>query len=203
MPAAVDHAPSAWFASIVLATDYSPDTHGPELSTWIFLGSLALGVWVVLAVLRWSISGYHPPEPREDLMAADLFWDVREGVRQIDLGRGWRSTDDPYAMWHLWSLPTRRELVGLRMGAMPHPSAMGFAGGRRGGGRAEIELTLEEDGRQVPWEAGPDHRLAMTGMHVLAADFDCPHHDVWGELRPLPDGIDQLCGGTGRDTSIS
>jgi hypothetical protein len=36
-------------------------------------------------------------------------------------------------------------------------------------------------------------------MKVLATDFDCPHHDVWATLRPLPDGIDQLCGGTGFD----
>ena len=52
----------------------------------------------------------------------------------------------------------------------------------------------------MPWEAGPGHRLAMTGMRTLAVDFDCPHHDLWIELRDADDGIDQLCGGTRHDS---
>jgi hypothetical protein len=148
-------------------------------------------------LLRWSISGYHPPEPREDLTQVDPFWDSFDHVRQVELGNGGRSTDDSFAMWHLWSFPGRRELVGMRMAAMPHPSAMGF-GSRSGRSlRDPVRLTFEEDGRQVAWEAGPGHRLAMTGMKVLAVEFECPHRDVWGELRTAPDGIDQLCGGTG------
>jgi hypothetical protein len=183
--------------SSVLATNYAPSSAGPELSTWLFLGALALTAGVALALLRWSISGYHPPEPREDLTQVDPFWDSFDHVRQVELGNGGRSTDDSFAMWHLWSFPGRRELVGMRMAAMPHPSAMGF-GSRSGRSlRDPVRLTFEEDGRQVAWEAGPGHRLAMTGMKVLAVEFECPHRDVWGELRTAPDGIDQLCGGTG------
>ena len=66
--------------------------------------------------------------------------------------------------------------------------------------RDPVGLTVEEEGRQVPWEAGPGHRLAMTGMRTLAVDFDCPHHDLWIELRDAEDGIDQLCGGTRHDS---
>ena len=117
-----------WLFPRVLATNYAPANDGPTLSTWLFLGGLALTAGVVLLLFRWSISGYRPPEPRGDLVEVDPFWVARDHLRQVDLGNGWRSVDDPYAMWHLWSLPTRRELVGMRMAAMPHPAAMGLAG---------------------------------------------------------------------------
>ena len=197
MPAVVGAAATAWRSvSSVLATNYAPANGAPTLSTWLFLGALALAAAGVLALFRWSISGYRPPEPRRDLSPVDPFWDSLDHARQVDLGNGWRSTDDPHAMWHLWSFPTRRELVGMRMAAMPHPSAMGI--GLRPGGafRRPVGLMFVEDGRRVPWEAGPGHRLAMTGMKALAVDFECPHRDVWAELRPLADGIDRLCGGT-------
>ena len=191
---------SWWLFPRVLATNYAPANDGPTLSTWLFLGGLALTAGVVLLLFRWSISGYRPPEPRGDLVEVDPFWVARDHLRQVDLGNGWRSVDDPYAMWHLWSLPTRRELVGMRMAAMPHPAAMGLAGRSGKSLRDPVGLTFEEEGRQVPWEAGPGHRLAMTGMRTLAVDFDCPHHDLWIELRDADDGIDQLCGGTRHDS---
>ena len=76
------------------------------MSTWIFLGVLALATFVVLGFYGLSISGWKAPAPRTDLAAPGHFVRMRGVENEIDLGRGWLSTDDPDAAWHLWWIPT-------------------------------------------------------------------------------------------------
>ena len=168
---------------------------GPQLSTWLFLGGLAGASAGVLWLHALSLRGYRPPAPRDDLVSEERFLADRPHDPQLDLGRGWTSTDDPYAMWHLWYLPRRRELVGSRMAAMPHPASLLHAPGRVGR-TSTISLSFERDGERLPWEAGDGRRWAVTGMKVLADGVDRPHELAIQLLRDQPHGLDRLCDGT-------
>ena len=83
------------------------------MSTWIFLGVLALATFAVLGFYGLSISGWKAPAARTDLATPGHFVRMRGAENEIDLGRGWRSTDDPDAAWHLWWIPTTTEIVAI------------------------------------------------------------------------------------------
>lgn len=159
----------------------SPGRNVDDVDTWIFLGALALATVGVLAFYGWAISGYHPPEPRDDLIATTRFVEGRERESEINLGRNWRSTDDPGAMWHVWWSPRTGELLGLRMGALPPPPGpVGMVGA---GGTRDLRATLY-------------NQLPYSGMKVLGHYDHRPPSELCDHIRQLHNGLDLLCGGT-------
>lgn len=151
----------------------------PDLSTWMFLGALAAATAGVLAFYGRAISGWHPPEPRTDLVSPGHFVRMRGAEQEVDLGKGWLSTDDPGAAWHLWWTPTTGAIIGLRYAALPPPPGPYYLGSYHG--------------RTLLDPVGVHH---FTGMKVLGMSGDRP---TWAEcesLRHLPDGLDRLTGGT-------
>jgi hypothetical protein len=153
--------------------------NGFDPSTWIFLGALAGATAAVLAFYGRAISGWVPPEPRTDLVTPDHFTRMRGVEAEVDLGRGWRSTDDPGAAWHLYWMPSSGDIVGLRTSELPPPPGPAYFG---------------SVGTRSPLDPFGVHKF--TGMKVLGSSGDRPTRAVCDELRPLPDGLDLLTGGT-------
>jgi hypothetical protein len=153
--------------------------NGFDPSTWIFLGALAGATAAVLAFYGRAISGWTPPEPRTDLVSPDHFTRMRGVEAEVDLGRGWRSTDDPGAAWHLYWMPGSGDIVGLRTSELPPPPGPAYFG---------------SVGTRSPLDAFGVHKF--TGMKVLGSSGDRPTRALCDELRPLPDGLDLLTGGT-------
>ena len=156
------------------------------MSTWIFLGVLAFATFVVLGFYGLSISGWKPPAPRTDLATPGHFVRMRGADNEIDLGRGWRSTDDPDAAWHLWWIPSTTEIVGLRTSELPPPPGPFYMGPVHG---------------RSPLDPVGVHRF--TGMRILGYCETRPSRSLCDELRPLPDGLDQFTGGTHSATHIT
>jgi len=150
-----------------------------DLSTWVFLGALAAATAGVLAFYGRAISGWHPPEPRTDLVSPGHFVRMRGDEQEVDLGRGWRATDDPSAAWHLWWTPSSGAIVGLRYSALPPPPGPAYLGAYHG-------HTLLDP-------VGVHH---FTGMKVLGRSDDRPTRAGCEDLRLLPYGLDLLTGGT-------
>jgi hypothetical protein len=111
---------------------------------------------------------------------------MRGAENEIDLGRGWRSTDDPDAAWHLWWIPTTTEIVGLRTSELPPPPGPFYMGPVYG--RSPLD------------PVGVHH---FTGMRILGYCETRPSRALCDELRPLPDGLDQFTGGTHSATNIT
>lgn len=149
------------------------------MATWLFLGVLALATFVVLAFYGSAISAWRPPSPRTDLVSPEHFVRMRGIDDEIDLGKGWRSTDDPDASWHVWWVPTSGEIVGLRTSALPPPPGPFYLGSVHG--RSPLD------------PAGVHH---FAGMRVLGRTDRRPPRSACDVLRPQPDGLDLLCGGT-------
>lgn len=149
------------------------------MSTWLFLGVLAAATVLVLAFYGASITAWRPPAPRTDLVSPEHFIRMRGNDDEIDLGRGWRSTDDPDASWHLWWVPTSGEVVGLRTSALPPPPGPFYLGSVHG--RSPLD------------PVGVHH---FSGMRVLGRCEHRPTRAACDVLRTQPDGIDLLCGGT-------
>lgn len=149
------------------------------MSTWIFLGLLAVATVVVLGFYGRSISGWRPPAPRTDLATPGHFVRMRGNEDEIDLGRGWRSTDDPDAAWHLWWIPSTTEIVGLRTSELPPPPGPFYLSPVHG--RSPLD------------PMGVHH---FTGMRILGRSEIRPSRSLCDALRPLPDGLDQFTGGT-------
>jgi hypothetical protein len=156
---------------------YPPNLGG--VSTWLFLGALALATVGVLAFYGAAISGWNSPAPRTDLVSPEHFVRMRGVDDEIDLGRGWRSTDDPDAAWHVWWVPASGELIGLRTSELPPPPGPFYLGSVHG---------------RSPLDPVGVHRFA--GMRVLGHSETRPSRSACDVLRPQPDGLDLLCGGT-------
>jgi hypothetical protein len=152
---------------------------GADLSTWLFLGALGGATLAVLGFYGASIRGWSPPRARPDLVTPSHFDRVRGPAPEVDLGRGWRSTDDPGAAWHLWWMPATGELVGLRTSALPPPPGPFYLG---------------PVGPANPLDAVGVHKY--TGMKVLGHLGDRPPRALVEDLRDRPDGLDLLTGGT-------
>lgn len=152
---------------------------GADASTWIFLGSLAAATAGVLAFYGRAIAGWHPPGPRPDLVSPGHFVRMRGPEQEVDLGTGWRATDDPGAAWHLWWTPRTGEIVGLRYAALPPPPGPAHLGSYHG--------------RTLLDPVGVHH---FTGMRILGYSDDRPSRLRCEALRPCPDGLDHLTGGT-------
>ena len=58
------------------------------MTTWIFLGVLALATFAVLGFYGLSISGWRAPEARTDLATPGHFVRMRGAENEIDLGVG-------------------------------------------------------------------------------------------------------------------
>lgn len=151
------------------------------METWLFLGALAAATALVLALYGRAISAWHPPSPRTDLVSPGHFVRMRGDETEIDLGTGWRSTDDPDAIWHLWWIPGSGELVGLRTSALPPPPGPFYLG--------------SVNGRSPLDPVGVQH---FTGMRVLGHSSRRPDRLWCDSLRTAVDGLDRLCGGTRR-----
>ena len=156
------------------------------MSTWIFLGLLALATTVVLGFYGWSISGWRAPAPRTDLATPGHFVRMRGAEDEVDLGRGWRSTDDPDAAWHLWWIPSTTEIVGLRTSELPPPPGPFYLGPVHG--RSPLD------------PMGVHH---FTGMRILGHSASRPSRSLCEELRPQPDGLDRFTGGTHSASDIT
>jgi hypothetical protein len=163
-----------------------PEQSGADLSTWVFLAVLAGMTLAVLAAYGRAISGWKPPEARVDLVSPEHFVRMRGVEAEIDLGRGWRATDDPNAAWHLWWLPASGTVIGLRTSALPPPPGPAYLGPVRG------HSFLGQNGVQK-----------FTGMKVLGHLEVRPARELCEQLRARPDGLDVLTGGTGRDAPPS
>ena len=161
---------------------HEPSQTGADLSTWLFLGTLGLATLAVLAAYGRAISGWKVPDSRVDLVSPEHFVRMRGAEAEIDLGRGWRSTDDPGAAWHLWWLPSSRIIIGLRTSALPPPPGPVYLGSIYG-----HDLL------------GPNGVQKFTGMKVLGQAEVRPSRELCEELRARPDGLDLLTGGTGRE----
>jgi hypothetical protein len=157
-----------------------------NLSTWLFLGTLALATLAVLAAYGRSIRGWTPPEPRPDIVTPEHFVKMRGAESEVDLGRGWRSTDDPGAAWHLWWMPATGAIVGLRTSALPPPPGLWYTGSL--GARSLLDV------RGV-------HKF--TGMKQLGLSEARPSRAWCEDLRGRPDGLDELTGGTGHERPSS
>jgi hypothetical protein len=156
------------------------------VSTWIFLGVLALATVVVLGFYGLAISGWNAPAPRTDLATPGHFVRMRGADNEVDLGRGWRSTDDPDAAWHLWWIPSTTEIIGLRTSELPPPPGPFYMGPVYG--RSPLD----------PF--GVHH---FTGMRILGYSEQRPSRTFCEELRPLPDGLDRFTGGTHNATDLA
>lgn len=148
------------------------------MDTWIFLGVLAAASVLVLRAYGWAISGYTPPPPRSDLRPVKAFQADREGEIEVDLGAGWKSTDDLGAQWHLWWIVQTGEIVGLRTPAFPPPP-----------GPAYRQLQMMRQNQAYA-------NIPYSGMKVLGHLEHRPSLGLCEHLRVLPDGLDVLCGGT-------
>lgn len=146
-------------------------------STWVFLGVFAVLTAGMLIGWAEAISHYRPPAPRDDLVSPQRYYAVHGIHDEIDLGRQWRSTDDPGAYGHVWWLPESGRLIGVRTAMEPPPVARYANGGFR------------------QWSWGPDH-TTISGMKTLGTTHRPDRHRA-DHLRLRPDGLDQLCGGTG------
>jgi hypothetical protein len=149
------------------------------VDTWVFLGVLALATIAVLAFYGRAISAWTPPAARTDIVTAQHFVRMRGDQYEIDLGKGWRATDDPGAAWHVWWIPESRELVGLRTSWLPPPPGPAYMGPAFG------KSVLDPHGINQ-----------FTGMRVLGITETRPPRSACDMMRPLPDGLDLLCGGT-------
>lgn len=156
-----------------------PIDQGSDLSTWLFLGGLAGATLAVLAFYGRAIRGWVAPEPRTDLVTPEHFVRMRGGDHEIDMGRGWRSTDDPGAAWHLWWTAANGEIVGLRYAAQPPPPGPAYFN--------------PVHGRTLLDPVGVHH---FTGMRVLGRSDRPLPHGLCERLRVTPDGLDVLTGGT-------
>jgi hypothetical protein len=152
---------------------------GFDLSTWLFLGALAGSTVAVLAFYGRAIHGWRSPAPRTDLVTPGHITRMRGVEAEVDLGRGWRATDDPDAAWHLWWMPDSGDIVGLRTSELPPPPGPFYFG---------------SVGTRSPLDAYGVHKF--TGMKVLGRSGDRPTKVLCDELRPRPDGLDELTGGT-------
>jgi hypothetical protein len=152
---------------------------GTDLSTWLFLGALAGATVAALAFYGRAIHGWTPPEPRTDLVTPDHFTRMRGVESEVDLGRGWRATDDPGASWHLFWMPGSGDIVGLRTSELPPPPGPYYLG---------------SVGPRSVLDAYGVHKF--TGMKVLGSSGDRPTRALCEDLRPRPDGLDRLTGGT-------
>jgi len=150
-----------------------------DLSTWLFLGSLAGATAAVLVFYGRAIRLWRPPAPRTDLVSPDHLTRMRGVESEVDLGRGWRATDDPGAAWHLYWMPGSGDIVGLRTSELPPPPGPFYFG---------------SVGTRSPLDAYGVHKF--TGMKVLGTSGDRPTKALCEELRPRPDGLDLLVGGT-------
>ncbi len=150
-----------------------------QLSTWLFLGVLAATTLAVLAAYGRAIQGWSPPAPRTDLVSPEHFLRLRGAEPEVDLGRGWRSTDDPGAAWHLWWSSGTGDLIGLRYAALPPPPGPAYLGPVRG--------------RTLLDPIGVHH---FTGVRVLGRRDAPPTRADCEALRARPDGLDVLTGGT-------
>ena len=159
---------------MILSAASSPAVQS-DASTWVFLGVLGGATAGVLAGWARSIRAWQPPRPCPDLEAPDRFYAHHGRHDELDLGPGWRSLDDPHAIWHLWWEPGTYLLLGVRSVALPPPS-YGVLGGWR--------------------NLATSSARGLGGMKVLGSLLraDRRHLDY---LRPFPDGLDRLCGGTG------
>lgn len=157
-----------------------PHTTDADLSTWIFLGVLAAATFGVLAAYGRAISGWSPPEARDDLVTPEHFVRMRGAEAEVDLGRGWRATDDPGAAWHLWWLPDSGTVIGLRTSELPPPPG-------------PYRFYSPRSGRGF---LGADGIMKFTGMRVLGHLEVRPSARRCDLLRPRPDGLDVLTGGT-------
>jgi len=147
-------------------------------STWVFLGVFALLTAGMLTGWAHAIRQWQPPAWREDLVSAPRYYEVHGHHDEIDLGRQWRSTDDPGAYWHVWWVPDTGELIGVRVSAQPPPTVRYAYGGFRG----------------HSW--GSDPKPGIGGVKMLGTFLGLDRH-LTDHLRLRPDGLDQLCGGTG------
>ena len=150
-----------------------------DLSTWLFLGALGGATAVVLSAYGRAIRRWTPPQPRTDLVTPAHFTRMRGVENEVDLGRGWRATDDPGAAWHLWWVPGSGDVVGLRTSELPPPPGPAYFG---------------SIGTRNVLDAYGVHKF--TGMKVLGHSGDRPTRADCDELRPLPDGLDRFTGGT-------
>jgi len=157
----------------------TPADTGADLSTWLFLATLGAATAGVLVFYGRSIRGWTPPAPRTDLVTPEHFTRMRGTEPEVDLGKGWRSTDDPGAAWHLWWLPRRGEIVGLRYAAAPPPPGPAYLGAVYG---------------RTPLDPVGVHHF--TGMRVLGHTEARPSRAWCDFLRARPDGLDELTGGT-------
>ncbi len=151
-----------------------------DLSTWLFLGALAGATVAALAAYGRAIRGWTPPEPRTDLVSPEHFTRMRGVESEVDLGRGWRSTDDPGAAWHLYWLPSSGDIVGIRTSELPPPPGPFYFG---------------SIGTRSPLDGFGVHKL--TGMKLLGHSGDRPTRAECEELRLRADGLDLFTGGTG------
>jgi hypothetical protein len=149
------------------------------VATWVFLAVLAGATAAVLGFYGWAISGWRAPAPRTDLVSPGHFVRMRGEENEVDLGRGWRSTDDPDAAWHLWWIPSSGEIIGLRTSELPPPPGPFYLGSVNG---------------HSPLDPVGVHHF--TGMRVLGSSGDRPVRAECEELRPLPNGLDLFTGGT-------
>jgi hypothetical protein len=152
---------------------------GYPLSTWLFLGALGGASLLVVPAYGRAISGWSPPEGRTDLVSPEHFTRMRGIENEVDLGRGWRATDDPGAAWHLYWVPRSGDIVGVRTSELPPPPGPFYLGGI---------------GTRSPLDAYGVQKF--TGMKVLGRSGDRPTKALCDELRPRPDGLDVLTGGT-------
>jgi len=152
---------------------------GADLSTWLFLGALAGATAAVLVFYARAIRLWKPPAPRTDLVSPDHLTRMRGVESEVDLGRGWRASDDPGAAWHLYWMPGSGDIVGLRTSELPPPPGPFYFG---------------SIGTRSPLDAYGVHKF--TGMKVLGRSGDRPTKSLCEELRPRPDGLDLFTGGT-------
>ena len=152
----------------------------------MFLGVLAAATVFVLAFYGKAISAWTPPSPRTDIVTAQHFVSMRGVENEVDLGKGWRATDDPGAAWHVWWIPASGELVGLRTSYLPPPPGPAYMG--------------PAFGRSV---LDPHGVNQFTGMRVLGTTGSRPSKSACDMMRPLPDGLDVLCGGTHNTTGLT
>jgi hypothetical protein len=156
-----------------------PVVGSADASTWLFLGSLAAATLAVLGFYGRAIRGWSPPAGRTDLVSPGHFVRMRGNEAEVDLGRGWRASDDPGAAWHLWWAPSTGHIIGLRYSALPPPPGPLYLG--------------SVSGRTVLDPIGVHH---FTGMRLLGRSERAPGRAECEALRGRPDGLDVLTGGT-------
>ena len=123
--------------------------------------------------------GYQPPAPRPDLANPDHFYRVRGVSPRSTWARGGAPPTTPTRRGTCGGCPRSGEIIGLRYSELPPPvSPLLGAGG--------VPLT--------PLSPGGLQRA--SGMRVLGTSGDRPPKLLCDELRPRPDGLDHLTGGT-------